>query len=84
MTVTRDSQYLSSRYTERVSEAGIEPSVSSVGDSYDNVLAETINGLFKAEVIHRRGALRSSRPSNMPLWNGWTGSTIVTSRLLPR
>jgi transposase InsO family protein len=40
-------------------EAGIEPSVGSVGDSYDNALAETINGLYKAEVIHRRGPWRS-------------------------
>jgi putative transposase len=52
-------QYLSIRYTERLAEAGIEPSVGSVGDSYDNALAETINGLFKAEVIHRRGPWRS-------------------------
>ena len=51
----RGSQYLSIRYTERLAEAGIEPSVGSVGDSYDNALAEAINGLFKAEVIHRRG-----------------------------
>lgn len=51
----RGSQYLSIKYTERLAEAGIEPSVGSVGDSYDNALAETINGLFKAEVIHRRG-----------------------------
>ena len=43
------------KYTERLAEAGIEPSVRSVGDSYDNALAETINGLYKAEVIHRRG-----------------------------
>ncbi|OYQ22168.1 IS3 family transposase [Elstera cyanobacteriorum] len=55
----RGSQYLSIRYTERLVEAGIEPSVGSVGDSYDNALAETINGLFKAEVIHRRGPWRS-------------------------
>ncbi len=55
----RGSQYLSIRYTERRSEAGIEPSVGSFGDSYDNALAETINGLFKAEVIHHRGPLRS-------------------------
>jgi Integrase core domain. len=53
------SQYLSIKYTERLAEAGIEPSVGSVGDSYDNALAETINGLFKAEVIHRRGPWRS-------------------------
>ncbi|MFV0625413.1 IS3 family transposase [Sphingomonas sp. ac-8] len=55
----RGSQYVSIRYTERLAEAGIEPSVGSVGDSYDNALAETINGLFKAEVIHRRGPWRS-------------------------
>ncbi len=55
----RGSQYLSIRYTERLAEAGIEPSVGSVGDSYDNALAETINGLFKAEVIHRRGPWRN-------------------------
>ena len=50
----RGSQYVSIRYTERLAEAGIEPSVGSVGDSYDNALAETINGLFKAEVVHRQ------------------------------
>jgi putative transposase len=50
----RGSQYVSVRYTERLAEAGIEPSVGSVGDSYDNALAETVNGLFKAEVIHRQ------------------------------
>jgi transposase InsO family protein len=53
------SQYVSIRYTEHLAKAGIEPSVSSVGDSYDNALAETINGLCKAEVIHRRGRWRS-------------------------
>ena len=51
----RGVQYLSIAYTERLAEAGIEPSVGSVGDSYDNALAETVNGLFKAEVIWRRG-----------------------------
>jgi putative transposase len=55
----RGSQYVSIRYTERLAEAGVEPSVGSVGDSYDNALAETINGLYKAEVIHRRGPWRS-------------------------
>ncbi|WP_152277724.1 IS3 family transposase [Methylorubrum populi] len=55
----RGSQYLALRDTERLAEAGVEPSVGSVGDSYDNALAETINGLFKAEVIHRRGPWRS-------------------------
>jgi putative transposase len=53
------AQYLSIRYTERLAEAGIEPSVGSVGDSYDNAVAETINGLYKAEVIHRRGPWKS-------------------------
>ena len=51
----RGSQYLSIRYTERLAEAGIESSVGSVGDSYDNALAETMFGLFKAEVIWPRG-----------------------------
>jgi len=55
----RGSQYVSIRYTERLAEAGIEPSVGSVGDSYDNALAETINGLYKAELIWRRGPWRS-------------------------
>jgi len=55
----RGSQYVSIKYTQRLAEAGIEPSVGSVGDSYDNALAETINGLYKAEVIHRRGPWRS-------------------------
>ncbi len=55
----RGSQYLSIRYTERLAEAGIEPSVGSVGDSYDNALAETINGLYKTEVIHKRGPWRT-------------------------
>jgi transposase InsO family protein len=49
------AQYLSIHYTERLALAGIEPSVGSVGESYDNALAETINGLYKAEVIHRLG-----------------------------
>ncbi|GJD66915.1 Putative transposase InsK for insertion sequence element IS150 [Methylobacterium frigidaeris] len=55
----RGSQDLALRYTERLAGAGIEPSAGSVGDSCDNALAETINGLFKAEVIHRRGPWRS-------------------------
>jgi putative transposase len=55
----RGVQYLSIKYTEQLAAAGIEPSVGSVGDSYDNALAETINGLYKAEVIHRRGPWRS-------------------------
>jgi putative transposase len=55
----RGVQYVSIRYTERLAEAGIEPSVGSVGDSYDNAPAESVIGLFKAEVIPRRGPWRS-------------------------
>jgi putative transposase len=55
----RGVQYVSIKYSERLAEEGIEPSVGSVGDSYDNALAETINGLYKAEVIHRRGPWRN-------------------------
>lgn len=55
----RGSQYVSIKYTERLADAGVEPSVGSVGDSYDNALAETINGLYKTEVIRRRGPWRS-------------------------
>lgn len=54
----RGSQYLSIRYTERLTEVGFNASVGSVGDSYDNALAETINGLYKAEVIHKDGPWR--------------------------
>ena len=55
----RGAQYVAIKYTERLTEAGIEPSVGSVGDSFDNALAETINGLYKTEVIRRRGPWRS-------------------------
>ena len=53
------TQYVSIRYTDRLADAGIEPSVGSVGDSYDNALAETIFGLYKTEVIRRRGPWRN-------------------------
>ena len=55
----RMAQYVSIKYSERLAEVGIEPSVGSVGDSYDNALAETVIGLFKTEVVHRRGPWRS-------------------------
>ena len=55
----RGSQYLSIRYSERLAEIGAQPSVGSVGDSYDNALAETVIGLFKTEIIHRRGPWRN-------------------------
>jgi transposase InsO family protein len=55
----RGSQYLSIRYSERLAECGIQASVGTTGDSYDNALAETINGLYKTEVIRRRGPWRN-------------------------
>ena len=69
----RGSQYLSIRYTERLSEAGIEPSVGSRGDSYDNALAETINGLYKAEVIHRLGPWKTGEAVELATleWVAW-------------
>ncbi len=69
----RGTQYVSIRYTERLAEAGIEPSVGSVGDSYDNALAETINGLYKTEVIHRSGPWRSFEAVEMATleWVDW-------------
>ena len=53
-TTLEPGQYLSIRYTNRLTEAGIEPSVGSVGDSYDNALAESVIGLYKTELIHKR------------------------------
>ena len=69
----RGSQYLSMRYTERLLEAGIEPSVGSVGDSYDNALAETIIGLFKSEVIGRNGPWRNVQEVELATcqWVDW-------------
>jgi putative transposase len=55
----RGSQYVSIKYTKRLADAGIEPSVGSVGDAYDNALAETINGLYKTEVIRRRSSWKT-------------------------
>ena len=69
----RGSQYVSIRYTERLAEAGIEPSVGSVGDAYDNALAETINGLYKTEVIRRRSSWRTIDDVEMQTlnWVDW-------------
>jgi transposase InsO family protein len=77
----RGSQYVRIRYTERLAEAGIEPSVGSVGDSDDNALAETIHGLYKAEVIHRRGPWRSVEAVEFATQT-WVDS--VNHRLRPR
>lgn len=69
----RGSQYVSIRYTERLAEAGIEPSVGSKGDSYDNALAETINGLYKAELIHRRAPWKTREAVELATleWVAW-------------
>ena len=69
----RGSQYVSIRYTERLAEAGIEPSVGSKGDSYDNALAETINGLYKAELIHRRAPWKTTEAVELATleWVSW-------------
>jgi putative transposase len=61
----RGGQYVSIRYTERLAKAGIEPSVGSVGDAYDNALAETINGLYKTEVIRRRSSWKTMEQVEM-------------------
>lgn len=69
----RGSQYVSIRYSERLAEARIEPSVGSKGDSYDNALAETINGLFKAELIHRRAPWKTREAVELATleWVSW-------------
>ena len=69
----RGSQYVSIRYTERLAEAGIEPSVGSRGDSYDNALAETINGLYKAELIHCRAPWKTRAAVELATleWVAW-------------
>jgi len=69
----RGSQYVSILYTERLAEAGIEPSVGSRGDSYDNALAETINGLYKAELIHRRAPWKTKEALELATleWVAW-------------
>ncbi|AYM84017.1 hypothetical protein At12D1_41350 [Agrobacterium tumefaciens] len=80
----RGSQYVSIRYSERLAEAGIEPSVGSVGDSYDNALAETINGLYKAEVIHRRGPWRNFEAVEFATleWVDFRNGAVVSSTLI--
>ena len=69
----RGSQYVSIRYSERLAKAGVEPSVGSKGDSYDNALAETINGLYKAEMIHRRGPWKTKEAVELATleWVSW-------------
>ena len=79
----RGSQYVSIRYTERLTEAGIEPSVGSKGDSYDNALAETINGLYKTEVIYRRGPWKSLQSVEIATleWVSWFNNHRLLSSI---
>jgi putative transposase len=67
------AQYVPIRYSERLAEAGIEPSVGSRGDSYGNALAETINGLYKAELIHRRAPWKTKESLELATleWVSW-------------
>ena len=76
-------QYLSIRYTERLAEAGIEPSVGSTGDSYDNALAESVIGLFKTEVIRRRGPWKGIEDVEFATltWVAWYNSTRLLEPL---
>jgi transposase InsO family protein len=79
----RGVQYVSIKYTERLAEAGLVPSVGSVGDSYDNALAETINGLYKAEVIHRRGPWRTMEAVEFATleWVDWFNNRRLLSSI---
>jgi transposase InsO family protein len=75
------SQYVSIKYTERLAEAGIEPSVGSAGDSYDNALAESIDGLFTTEVMWRRGPCRSAEAVELATleWGDWFNNRRLLS-----
>ena len=79
----RGVQYVSIKYTERLAEAGLVPSVGSVGDSYDNALAETINGLYKAEVIYRRGSWKSMEAVEFATleWVDWFNNRRLLSSI---
>ena len=79
----RGSQYLSIRYTERLAEAGIDTSVGSVGDSYDNALAESIIGLFKIEVIKFLGLWKSVGQVEWETlkWVDWYNNTRLHSAI---
>lgn len=71
----RGSQYVSLAYSDALITAGVSASVGTVGDSYDNALAETVNGLYKAELIHSKRLWESPRRSSWPRWGGCTGGT---------
>ena len=71
----RGSQYVSLKYSTALTESGIRPSVGTVGDSYDNALAETVNGLYKADLIHAQGPWTSVGKSSWPPCGGRIGGT---------
>ncbi len=73
------SQYVSIKYSERLEEAGVEPSVGSKGDSYDNAMAETINGLYKVELIHRRALWKMRNATELATLEWWLGLTTTGS-----
>ena len=80
----RGGQYVSIRYTERLAKAGIEPSVGSVGDAYDNALAETINGLYKTEVIRRRSSWKTMEEVEVETLKWPYGDACIAYRLTDR
>ncbi len=77
----RGSQYTSIRYTDRLVEAGAKPSVGSVGNSYDNALAESVNGLYKTELIHRKGPWRTADDVELATfeWVDWYNNRRIHS-----
>jgi putative transposase len=79
----RGCQYTAIRYTERLEEAGIQPSVGSKGDSYDNALAETVNGLFKTELIGPQGPWRTVEQVELAMleWIDWYNHRRLHSAL---
>ncbi|QDH26010.1 hypothetical protein D5366_10955 [Neokomagataea tanensis] len=79
----RGSQYASLRYTQRLAEAGLVASVGSVGDSYDNALAETINGLYKTELIYRQGPWKGKRDVELATlkWVDWFNNRRILSSI---
>ncbi|HDL6964546.1 TPA: IS3 family transposase, partial [Yersinia enterocolitica] len=78
----RGSQYVSLAYTPRLKDAGVMASVGSVGDSYDNALAESINGLYKAEVIHRRSWQKRQEVELATLdWVDWFNNRRLLERI---
>ncbi|AZI58395.1 hypothetical protein EH165_09835 [Nakamurella antarctica] len=77
------AQYTSVRYTDRLVEAGMNASIGTVGDSYDNAMAETVNGLYKAEVVYREGPWRNACELELATvgWVAWFNNTRIHSAL---